>query len=91
MQFLAGLGEKGLKIMNSYFFVYSIGIAEKGFMNVELTVESSVGHASMPPRESSIGILANAISKYVILSANRGERGGQGGLTTPTENFVGKF
>ena len=73
------------------FILYSIGIAEKGFMNVELTVESSVGHASMPPRESSIGILANAISKYVILSANRGERGGQGGLTTPHRKFCWKI
>ena len=36
-------------------------------MRVELRVDSAVGHASMPPKESSIGILSNAITKYVCL------------------------
>jgi carboxypeptidase PM20D1 len=37
--------------------------AEKGFVNVELAVEVPGGHASTPPKESAIGILANAVSK----------------------------
>ena len=49
-----------------FLFVFRIGIAEKGSMSVELKVDSSVGHASMPPKESSIGILCNAIARYFI-------------------------
>lgn len=38
-----------------------IGLAEKGYVSVELTVESEGGHSSVPPRPTSTGILANAI------------------------------
>ena len=47
--------------------MYRIGVAEKGSLAIELRVESSGGHASMPPRENSIGILANAVAKYVFI------------------------
>jgi carboxypeptidase PM20D1 len=40
-----------------------IGIAEKGFLNLELSVNSEGGHSSMPPRETAVGILSNAIVK----------------------------
>lgn len=40
-----------------------IGVAEKGYIMAELSVQTSAGHSSMPPRESSIGILSNAVSK----------------------------
>ncbi|XP_032230061.2 N-fatty-acyl-amino acid synthase/hydrolase PM20D1 [Nematostella vectensis] len=40
-----------------------IGVAEKGYMMVELSVHTSGGHASMPPKESSIGILSKAIAR----------------------------
>ncbi len=43
-----------------------IGVAEKGSLNVRLSVEVSpteVGHASMPPSQTSISILASAINR----------------------------
>src|SRR5262249_31711574 len=38
-----------------------VGIAEKGYLSVELTVESEGGHSSTPPPETAVGILAAAI------------------------------
>jgi carboxypeptidase PM20D1 len=40
-----------------------IGIAEKGFLSLELTVEGEGGHSSRPPRHSAIGILCSAIHR----------------------------
>lgn len=40
-----------------------IGISEKGHATVKLSVSTVPGHSSMPPRESSIGILAAAIKR----------------------------
>jgi len=40
-----------------------IGLAEKGYVSVELVVEGQGGHSSMPPRATPVGILANAIVK----------------------------
>jgi carboxypeptidase PM20D1 len=40
-----------------------IGIAEKGYATVELTVEASGGHSSMPPRETAVGILSGAVHR----------------------------
>uniref|UniRef100_A0A672N358 Probable carboxypeptidase PM20D1.2 n=1 Tax=Sinocyclocheilus grahami TaxID=75366 RepID=A0A672N358_SINGR len=40
-----------------------IGISEKGQATVKLSVSSAPGHSSMPPRESSIGILASAVKR----------------------------
>ncbi len=40
-----------------------VGIAEKGYVNVELTVEAPGGHSSAPPAHTSIGILARAITR----------------------------
>lgn len=40
-----------------------IGISEKGQTTVKLSVSTSPGHSSMPPRESSIGILASAVRR----------------------------
>ncbi|XDV45793.1 hypothetical protein PO909_013822, partial [Leuciscus waleckii] len=40
-----------------------IGISEKGQTTVKLSVSSAPGHSSMPPRESSIGILASAVRR----------------------------
>lgn len=40
-----------------------VGTAEKGYVTLELTVESEGGHSSMPPRHTTVGILAKAISK----------------------------
>jgi len=43
--------------------VAAIGIAEKGFVDVLLRVESAGGHSSTPPRQTAIGILAAAIAE----------------------------
>jgi len=40
-----------------------VGIAEKGFVSVELTAEGDGGHSSMPPPETAVGILSTAIHK----------------------------
>jgi carboxypeptidase PM20D1 len=40
-----------------------VGTAEKGFVSIGLSAEAPGGHSSLPPRESSIGILAAAIAR----------------------------
>jgi carboxypeptidase PM20D1 len=40
-----------------------VGIAEKGCLSIELSVEGEGGHSMMPPRQTAIGILSTAISK----------------------------
>ncbi|XP_072504132.1 N-fatty-acyl-amino acid synthase/hydrolase PM20D1 isoform X2 [Notamacropus eugenii] len=40
-----------------------ISVSEKGGMNLMLQVESAPGHSSAPPKETSIGILAAAVSR----------------------------
>ncbi|MBM3790610.1 MAG: M20/M25/M40 family metallo-hydrolase, partial [Acidobacteria bacterium] len=40
-----------------------VGIAEKGFMNLELTVETEGGHSSTPPRDTAVGVLSRAVSR----------------------------
>jgi carboxypeptidase PM20D1 len=41
----------------------AVSIAEKGFASIHLTVETPGGHSSVPPPNTSIGILAEAISR----------------------------
>src|SRR3989441_59432 len=40
-----------------------VGIAEKGYISVELTVHAPGGHSSMPPAETAVGILSAAIAR----------------------------
>ncbi len=40
-----------------------IGIAQKGYISLELAMNGVGGHSSQPPEESNIGILAAAITK----------------------------
>jgi len=40
-----------------------IGVAEKGFLSLELLVEGEGGHSSMPPDHTNIGILAAALTR----------------------------
>lgn len=40
-----------------------IGIAQKGYLSLELAMNGVGGHSSQPPEESNIGILAEAITK----------------------------
>ena len=44
-------------------WVALVGIAEKGFVSLELTTESAGGHAAQPPRQTTVGILAAAIAR----------------------------
>ena len=40
-----------------------VGVTEKGFVTVELLVEMPTGHSSIPPPQTSVGILAAAIDR----------------------------
>jgi carboxypeptidase PM20D1 len=40
-----------------------LGVAEKGFLTLELTAKSTGGHASMPPKQTATGVIAAAITK----------------------------
>ena len=40
-----------------------VGIAEKGYLSLELTVNSKGGHSSMPPKNTAVGILSKAITR----------------------------
>ncbi|MCV6627609.1 MAG: M20 family peptidase [Cellvibrionaceae bacterium] len=43
--------------------VANINVAEKGYMNVKLSVQGEGGHSSVPPAQTSIGILAEAVAR----------------------------
>ncbi|GFO28852.1 N-fatty-acyl-amino acid synthase/hydrolase pm20d1.1 [Plakobranchus ocellatus] len=43
--------------------VASVGVSEKGQLILKLSVEMPPGHSSIPPKESSIGILAQAVQR----------------------------
>jgi carboxypeptidase PM20D1 len=43
--------------------VASIAITEKGYLSLELVTHAPGGHSSLPPQETSIGILAGAIDR----------------------------
>ncbi len=43
--------------------IAAVSIAEKGFVNLELTVEVDGGHSSVPPKNTAVGILGKAISE----------------------------
>ena len=40
-----------------------IGIAEKGYLSLELSVETVGGHSSIPPADTAIGIISRALQK----------------------------
>jgi carboxypeptidase PM20D1 len=40
-----------------------IGLAEKGYLSLELTARAAGGHSSTPPRESAIGRLSRALAR----------------------------
>jgi carboxypeptidase PM20D1 len=40
-----------------------VGVAEKGYVSVELAVEGAGGHSSMPPPRTAIGVLAGALDR----------------------------
>jgi carboxypeptidase PM20D1 len=40
-----------------------VGIAEKGYLSLELTVQAEGGHSSMPPPQTAIGVLGAAVAR----------------------------
>ena len=40
-----------------------VGVAEKGFVSIELSTRAPGGHSSLPPRQSTVGILSAAIAR----------------------------
>lgn len=40
-----------------------IGIAEKGFVTIELSTRVGGGHSSLPPSQTAVGILSSAVAK----------------------------
>jgi len=43
--------------------VAGVGIAEKGYLTLELEARARGGHSSMPPRHTAIGLLARAVTR----------------------------
>lgn len=65
---LAGIVDEGGGIMAGLAAgvrgpVALVGVSEKGYLTVELTVHGQPGHSSTPPSQTSIGILARALSR----------------------------
>jgi carboxypeptidase PM20D1 len=65
---LAAVLDEGLSILDGAFPgitepVALIGNAEKGYLTLEFTVDGIPGHASMPPVQTPIGILAAALAR----------------------------
>jgi carboxypeptidase PM20D1 len=52
-----------------------IGIAEKGYVTVELTAQAEGGHSSMPPKETAVGILAAGLTRLEHHQMPRAIRG----------------
>jgi carboxypeptidase PM20D1 len=44
-------------------FVAPINVAEKGYMNLDIVAKAKGGHSSVPPRQTAVGRLADAIIK----------------------------
>ncbi len=40
-----------------------VGVAEKGYVSLSLTVRGEGGHSSMPPRQTAVGVLSKAITE----------------------------
>lgn len=40
-----------------------IGVAEKGYLTLELSASGTPGHSSMPPRQTAVGTLASALAR----------------------------
>ena len=60
--------DEGMNILNGIVPGISapaalIGIAEKGYLSLRLSVETGGGHSSIPPAEAAIGIIGRALQK----------------------------
>ena len=66
--FIGFILDEGMFVMDGVFPgvdqpVAYVGVVEKGWANVELSVQGVQGHSSTPPKESAVGILAHAMAK----------------------------
>ncbi|WP_046114628.1 M20 family peptidase [Aquincola tertiaricarbonis] len=52
-----------------------VGVAEKGYVNLQLTTHGTPGHASMPPPATAIGTLAQALQRIESQPMPAGIRG----------------
>src|SRR5690349_21878123 len=52
-----------------------VGIAEQGYVTVELTAQAEGGHSSMPPNETAVGMLAAGITRLEHHQMPRAIRG----------------
>ncbi len=43
-----------------------VGVAEKGFVTLELRVDGEAGHSSVPPSNTAIGVLSAAVTKVEV-------------------------
>jgi carboxypeptidase PM20D1 len=71
-----------------------VGIAEKGYMTIEISVEAPGGHSSMPPTETAIGILSKAICRLEdnqFPSRYEGVAADMFNYLAPEMPFAGKF
>ncbi|TMA96626.1 MAG: M20 family peptidase [Deltaproteobacteria bacterium] len=60
--------DEGLNILDGIISGLSspvalIGIAEKGYLTLRLTIETPGGHSSMPPVDTAIGVMSRALHK----------------------------
>lgn len=65
--------------------IASINVAEKGFLNLQLSVQSPGGHSSMPPAETAVSILARALTRLT----DQQVPGGIDGLTADFYDQLG--
>lgn len=68
---LGSLVDEGGSVINGFLPgverpVAVIGISEKGYISLKLTVEMDGGHSSMPAQETAIGVLARAIASLEL-------------------------
>ena len=68
---LASLLDEGGSVIENYLpgverQVGVIGISEKGYVSLRLTVEMEGGHSSMPPEETAIGVLSRAVASLEL-------------------------
>ena len=67
--------------------VASINVAEKGYMNIDIVGKGDGGHSSMPPRQTAVGVLAQAISKL----ENNPVPGGLDGISGELFGTLGRY
>jgi len=48
---------------NIYIAPFRIGVSEKGYATLEMSVEGTSGHSSIPPKTTSIGTLGRALGR----------------------------